>query len=129
MEVTMSLNEKEAVINEYFEMWVLRDFKNIDNIFYSDIYYSECYGPEYQGISEIHQWIDKMLKEQVVIEWTIKRFIHQADSVVVEWFFKHKMQDEISGFDGVSIIEFTENGTISSIKEFASEAIHTTPFR
>jgi hypothetical protein len=113
MEVTMSLNEKEAVIKEYFEMWVLRDFKNIDNIFYSDIYYSECYGPEYQGISEIHQWIDKMLKEQVVFEW----------------FFKHKMQDEISGFDGVSIIEFTENGTINSIKEFASEAIHTTPFR
>ena len=100
----MSLNEKEAVIKEYFGMWVLR-------------------------ISEIHQWIDKMLKEQVVIEWTIKRFIHQADSVVVEWFFKHKMQDKISGFDGVSIIEFTEDGTIYSIKEFASEAIHTTPFR
>jgi hypothetical protein len=39
------------------------------------------------------------------------------------------MQDKISGFDGVSIIEFTENGTINSIKEFASEAIHTRPFR
>lgn len=125
----MNMNEKEAVIKEYFDMWVLRDFKNIYNIFDSDIYYSECYGPEYQGISEIHQWIDKMLKEQEVIEWTIKRFIHQANTVVVEWFFKDKVQDKISGFDGISIIEFTEYVTINSIKEFSSEALHTTPFR
>lgn len=125
----MSMNEKEAVIKEYFDMWVLRDFKNIYNVFDCDIYYSECYGPEYHDISEIHQWIDKMLKEQEVIEWTIKRFIHQANTVVVEWFFKDKVQDKISGFDGVSIIEFTENGTISSIKEFSSEALHSTPFR
>ena len=125
----MSIIEKEAVIKEYFDMWVSRDFKNIYNIFDCDIYYSECYGPEYQGISEIHQWIDKMLKEQEVIEWTIKRFIHQANTVVVEWFFKDKVQDKISGFDGVSIIEFVENGTISSIKEFSSVALHLTPFR
>lgn len=125
----MSMNEKEAVIKEYFDMWVLRGFNNIDNIFDCDIYYSECYGPEYQGISEIHQWIDKMLKDQEVLEWTIKQFIHQANTVVVEWFFKDKVQNKISGFDGVSIIEFAENGTINSIKEFSSEALHTTPFR
>lgn len=125
----MSMNEKEAVIKEYFDMWVLRDFKNIYNIFDCSIYYSECYGPEYRGISEIQQWIDKMLKEQEVIEWTIKRFIHQANTVVVEWYFKDKVNDKISGFDGVSIIEFTENGNINSIKEFSSEALHTTPFR
>lgn len=70
-----------------------------------------------------------MLEEQEVLEWTIKRFIHQANTVVAEWFFKEKTNDKENEFDGVSIIEFTEYMTIISIKEFSSESIHTTPFR
>ncbi|MGL5436910.1 MAG: DUF3781 domain-containing protein [Lachnospiraceae bacterium] len=120
---------RELLIERYFLMWVERDFSGITDIFAPEIYYSECYGPEYQGYDEIQQWIDKMLKEQVVLEWSIKRFIHQGNTVVVEWLFRDRSNDRESQFDGVSIIEFNGDGIICSIKEFASAFEHSVPFR
>jgi ketosteroid isomerase-like protein len=124
----MNNSEKETAIRSYFNMWIKRDFRALDNIFGKDIYYSECYGPEYRGLHEIHQWIEEMLKKQKVLEWTIKRFIHENNTVVVEWFFKEQQNDVSHGFDGISIIEFSNDGTISSIKEFESKAEHITPY-
>lgn len=121
--------EKEAAIRAYFEMWVQRDFTSLESIFAPNIYYSECYGPEYSGLDEIHLWIDAMLKKQTVLQWQIKRFLHERDMVVVEWFFKERQGGVVHGFDGVSIIEFQADGKISSIKEFESKAEHVTPYR
>ncbi|MGL5436965.1 MAG: DUF3781 domain-containing protein [Lachnospiraceae bacterium] len=120
---------KERLIEDYFRMWVERDFTGITDIFAPEIYYSECYGPEYQGHDEIRQWIGKMLKDQVVLEWSIKRFIHQRNTVVVEWLFRDRCNDAENQFNGVSIIEFNSDGTIYSIKEFASAFEYSTSFR
>jgi hypothetical protein len=120
--------EKENIIRKYFAMWIDRNFDAIEEVFDINIYYSECYGPEYQGISEIKQWITKNMKEQVVLEWNIKQFIHQDNIVVVEWFFKD-ISGEEHAFDGVSIIVFNNQNKILSIKEFESKSTHTTPFR
>lgn len=128
--VIMNTAEKERSIKAYFDMWVKRDFTDLNRLFSSKIYYSECYGPEYCGLDEIHLWVDAMLQDQTVLEWSIKRFIHENDTVVVEWFFKdrgHKDNEEHS-FDGVSIIEFQKDGRISSIQEFKSKAEHVTPY-
>ncbi|MGL5513885.1 MAG: nuclear transport factor 2 family protein, partial [Sporomusa sp.] len=108
--------EKEATIRHYFSMWVQRDFTSLNNIFAPDIYYSECYGPEYFGLQEIRYWIEDMLCKQHVFEWRIKQFIHENNNVVVEWYFKERQNKIDYAFDGVSIIQFQHGGKISSIK-------------
>ncbi len=120
----MTNTEKETLIKKYFDMWIHRDFTGLDNIFATDIYYSECYGPQYFSMSEINLWIEAMLKKQKVLEWTIKRYMHEQNTAIVEWFFKEQQADVVHGFNGVSIIEFNENGKIYSIKEFESKAEH-----
>ncbi|MFI3284868.1 MAG: hypothetical protein R3Y57_07280 [Erysipelotrichaceae bacterium] len=119
---------KEDAIHQYFNMWIIRDFSNLEYIFDENTYYSECYGPEYFSLSEIHLWINDMLKKQIVLEWTIKRIIHTESVSVVEWFFKEKQGEVIHGFDGVSLIEFTNCNKISIIKEFESKADHIAPY-
>lgn len=125
----MDSHKKELLIGHYFQMWVERDFSGITDVFAPEIYYSECYGPKYQGYDEIQQWIDKMLKTQVVLEWSIKRFIHQGNTVVVEWLFRDRSNNRESQFDGVSIVEFNGDGIICSIKEFSSVFEYSVPFR
>lgn len=125
----MENKEKEEVIQSYFAMWVTRDFTSLAKIFDDNIYYSECYGPEYYGLTEIDSWIEKMLKKQTVLEWRIKQFIHQDNLTVVEWFFKEELDGKIGGFDGTSIITFGADGKIDSIKEFSSVAQHVRPFK
>lgn len=124
----MNQLEKELAIKSYFDMWLKQDFSALDTIFATHIFYSECYGPEYCGLCEIHLWISSMLQRQTVLEWEIKRYIHEKDTVVVEWFFKELQNNVVHGFDGVSIIEFQTDGKISSIKEFESKSEHITPY-
>lgn len=124
----MDTTEKEKIIKSWFDMWIQRDFVGIADIFDAKIYYSECYGPEYHGLCELCRWIDDATGAQQVLVWTIKRFLHQDDTTVVEWFFKDKTSQGEHGFDGVSIIEFGQAGKITSIKEFASKAEHRSPF-
>lgn len=124
----MEKSKKESTINTYFNMWVQQDFSALDSIFASDIFYSECYEPGYCGLSEIHLWIETMLQKQKVLEWTIKRYLHENNIVVVEWFFKEQQNNIVHGFDGVSIVEFRADGKILSIKEFESKAEHITPY-
>lgn len=124
----MNNTKKELIVRNYFNMWIERDFSAIDQIFSKNVYYSECYGPEYFCLSEVHLWIDNMLKKQKVLEWEIKRLIHSTDVTVVEWFFKEQQGEVVSGFDGVSLIEFDEDEKISVIKEYASKAEHIAPY-
>ncbi len=124
----MTNAQKETIIRMYFDMWISHDFSKISDVFSEDIYYSECYGPEYFCLSEIHLWIGDMLKKQIVLQWDIKRFLHCGDTVVVEWFFKERQGDVDNGFDGVSIIEFDIDNKISMIKEFESKAEHIAPY-
>ena len=122
-------HEKEEIIKTYFKMWVKRDFTKLDEIFCFNIYYSECYGPEYFGMSEILLWIDDMLKKQKVLGWEIKNFFHDnTDTVVVEWHFHEQINSELNDFNGVSIIKFSSDGKIASIKEFESKSSHVAPY-
>lgn len=123
------MKEKENIIKAYFSMWLNKNFEGIDLIFDKNIYYSECYGPEYCGLIEIKQWIDKSMMQQTVLAWDIQQYIHQGNQVVVEWYFKDSISEKVTDFNGVSIIEFTEGSKIISIKEFESKVKHTRPFQ
>lgn len=117
---------KEQMITDYFKMWLTQDFSKLNNIFHPDIIYQECYGPIYEGLTQVKKWYQNMLLKQKVSNWDIKRFIHSNDIVIVEWFFKATEEDTYF-FDGVSIIEFTDD-KINNISEFEAKTNRYYPF-
>lgn len=120
--------EREKLIKRYFESWVKNDISSLEEVFDNSIIYSECYGPEYRGLKQVKQWFEDWNKKGKVIRWDIKSFIHDNNVTTVEWFFQCKYNDEISSFDGVSLIVFNGNGKIISLKEFQSKYEHNYPY-
>ena len=120
--------KNEQIIKRYFNMWLSKDGSQLEGIFDKNIIYSECYGPKYLGIEQVRQWFEDWNRCGTVLTWNIKQYIHQLNQTVVEWYFECEYEENRSGFDGVSIIEFSDNGMISSIKEFMSKAEHEYPY-
>ncbi|TOZ04376.1 hypothetical protein DIS14_07980 [Leuconostoc pseudomesenteroides] len=110
----------EKIIDEYFEMWVKRDFAQLQRIFSSNITYHECTGAMYIGMIELKAWIKASLQKQTVLMWQIKN-IQQIDdqTFFVEWFFKAR-ETQTYCFDGVSKIQF-DNHKIIAIDEYAAK--------
>lgn len=116
------------MIKAYFQAWINNDCSKLRDLFHENIIYSECYGPEYFGIEQVLQWFQDWNKNGIVHIWEIKQFIEQDKVCVVEWYFECEYQKELSGFDGVSIIEFDENNKIIHVKEFQSQKEHNYPY-
>lgn len=110
----------EKIIAKYFEMWVKRDFTQLQRIFSSNITYHECTGAMYIGMIELKAWIKASLQKQTVLMWQIKN-IQQIDNQTffVEWFFKAR-ETQSYCFDGVSKIQF-DNHKIIAIDEYAAK--------
>ena len=122
------MENKGKIVRKYFESWINNDIGIIEKYFSENIKYIECHGPEYNGINQIRQWFIDWHNGNNVLKWDIKRFIEDKNTIVVEWFFECEYDKNISGFDGVSIIEFNENNRIELVKEFQSKAEHTYPY-
>lgn len=120
--------EQEEKIRTYFTAWLNNDVHAFQNILSDNIIYSECYGPEYRGINQVNTWFKDWNQRGSVRKWDIKQFVHQKNITVVEWYFECIYDDSIAGFDGVSLIEFNDDGKISSIKEFQSKSEHYYPY-
>jgi len=122
------MENREKIIEQYFGAWISKNMEIIDKHFSENIRYIECYGPEYNGIKQIRQWFKDWNNGNNVLKWDIKRFIESNNTIIVEWFFECEYDKNISGFDGVSIIEFDENNKIILVKEFQSKAEHIFPY-
>lgn len=122
------MNLREKAIFEYFNSWITKDSSKFDALLSQNIIYSECYGPEYHGISEIKKWFSDWNRRSSVLQWEIKQFIHSDKTTVAEWYFECKFEGKINGFDGVSLIEFDKDNKIKSVKEFQSKAEHYCPY-
>lgn len=120
--------QKEDIVRSYFQAWLDKNIEPLRGIFSDDIVYSECYGPEYHGLSQVLKWFTDWNKNGTVLSWEIKKFIHQDMFIVVEWYFECDCNNEVSGFDGVSVIEFDDNMKITNLKEFQSKAEHCYPY-
>lgn len=120
--------QKEDIVRRYFQAWLDKNIEPLESIFSETILYRECYGPEYHGLSQILEWFTEWNKNGTVLRWEIKQFIHQDMFTAVEWYFECSYNNEIGGFDGVSIIEFDENMMIVNLKEFQSKAEHICPY-
>ena len=122
------METKENIVRQYFESWINKDINIIEKYFSENIKYIECYGPEYNGIKQIRQWFNDWNNGNNVLQWNVKRIIEHKNTIIAEWFFECEYDKNISGFDGVSIIEFDENNKIKLVKEFQSKAEHIFPY-
>lgn len=120
--------QNEAIIERYFFMWLNKDGSMLKDIFDDNIIYSECYGPEYNGINQIVKWFNDWNEHNTVLKWDITQCIHHGNTTVAEWYFQCNCKGNVTGFNGVSIVTFGLNGKITEIKEFQSKAEHYFPY-
>ncbi len=116
------------IAERYFKMWLTKNFHGLDEIFADNIYYSECYGPEYVGIDEMWQWINGWLSHGDVLTWDILDFFSSGNKAVARWYFKCNYDGKTDGFDGVTVFEFKDE-KIVSLREFQSKSEHIRPYK
>lgn len=121
--------DAERTIREYFDAWLTKSDACLTEIFTSDAVYSECYGPEYQGLEQITRWFHDWNSVGSVTQWEITRFFQCGPNVAVEWKFACYYQGENGAFNGVTIAELDPEGKIRALREYESKAAHVFPYR
>ncbi len=119
---------KQDIIKNYFQMWIDKNRTGFDEVFSENVYYSESFGPEYEGLSQVKQWFDEWIVKGTVLEWTITRYIEKDNLSILEWYFACEYDDSVDALNGVSIIEWNQDNKIISVKEFQSKAMHYRPY-
>ena len=124
------MDKREKIIKLWFDMWLLKKDLGILNIFCDNAVYIESWGPKYTGASKIKLWFDEWNSRGSVLQWDIKQFLHNENQSVVEWYFKDSMNNgKIESFDGVSLIEWTQNDKICFLKEFGCNINNYDPYQ
>lgn len=119
---------KQEIVRAYFEAWLQKDIQTVTRTFSEDAIYTECYGPQYHGLRQILKWFADWNQKGVVLQWDIHRMVEQGRTVVVQWFFRCDYDGTVSGFDGVSVIDFDEDDKICRLSEYQSEPKHVLPY-
>lgn len=87
-------------------------------------------GPEYHGSEKIKLWFDEWNTRGTVLQWDIKQFFHKANQTMVEWYFKNQMNDgKVEAFDGISLVEWTNDDKILFLKEFGCNINNYDPYQ
>lgn len=118
----------KILVENYFQACIKKDAEVLKTVYSEKIIYSECFGPEYHGIEQVLKWFADWNKVRTVLEWSIKRFVSERNTTVVEWYFKCNYNNAVDGFDGISMIDFDDNKKIRVLKEFQSKAEHYFPY-
>lgn len=118
----------ETILRKYFDCWLTKNPQPLTDIFSNDITYTECYGPEYQGIDQILKWFHDWNAQGSVLRWDIKHIYACGNTLVAEWFFQCDYRQSAGGFDGVTIAEFDADNKICNLKEFQSKSEHVHPY-
>lgn len=110
-------------------MWLEKRDLGILSVFAQDATYIESWGPEYHSCAKIKHWFEEWNTRGTVVQWDIKQFFHKDDQTIVEWYFKAAMKDEESqGFDGISLIKWTQDNQIRFLQEFGCNESRYDPY-
>ncbi len=120
---------KVETIRKYYDLWIAGSRDGMEELLAQNIVYTESYGPQHHGLSEVIKWFDDWTQKAKVLCWDITNCIEQENICVVEWLFRFEMDEEERVMDGVSIAEFDQNGRIISMREFQSTHEHYYPYR
>ena len=129
------MQEREKIIRLWFDMWLRQEDLGIDDIFIDDVFiddviYTESWCPKYENRATVKHWFKEWNTRGKVLIWEIKQFFHKDNQTIVEWYFKNKMNNgSIEEFDGVSLVEWTSNNKIKSLKEFGCNLNTYNPYQ
>ena len=124
------MQEKESIIRLWFDMWLQQEDKGIDNIFAEDVVYIESWGPKYESRAAAKHWFDEWNTRGKVVIWDIKQYFHKGNQTIVEWHFRNEMNSGvIEQFDGMTLIEWTQDSKIRFLKEFGCNINNYNPYR
>ena len=124
------MQEKESIIRLWFDMWLQQEDKGIDNIFAEDVVYIESWGPKYESRAAVKHWFDEWNTRGKVVIWDIKQYFHKGNQTIVEWHFKNEMNSGVTEqFDGMTLIEWTQDSKIRFLKEFGCNINNYNPYR
>lgn len=124
------MNIREQKIRLWFDMWIQKIDLGILDLFSDDAVYIESWGPEYTGNKKIKYWFDEWNTRGSVLVWDIKQIINTENQTIVEWYFKNKMNNgKVEEFDGVSLIQWSEDDKIVLLKEFGCNCNHYDPYK
>lgn len=86
--------------------------------------------PKYENLKTVKHWFNEWNTRGKVIIWDIKQFFHKENQTVVEWYFKNEMNTgSVEEFDGISLIEWTEDNKIKSLKEYGCNLNNYNPYQ
>lgn len=123
------MDRREEIIRRWFGMWLSGKDTGLSDIFSEDAVYTESWGPEYQGVQKIKLWFNEWNTRGKVLQWDILQFFHRGNRTAVEWVFRDRMNDGTAEeFDGMSLIEWTPDGRIASLKEFGCNRNRYDPY-
>lgn len=123
------MRTRENMLRAWFDMWLQKRDSGIDEMFAPDAVYIESWGPEYHGAAKIRHWFEEWNARATVLAWEIRRFFHQDDQTVVEWYFHSVMDDgREERFDGMSLVKWTRDGKICFLKEFGCNLDRYDPY-
>ena len=123
------MNEREKIIHLWFEMWLTKQDLGIDDIFAEDVIYTESWCPKYNNRQIVKHWFQEWNTRGKVVAWEIKQFFHKGNQTIVEWYFKNEMNNgSIEEFDGISLVEWTKDNKIKSLKEFGCNLNNYNPY-
>lgn len=124
------MDKREQNICLWFAMWLQKRDLGISSLFTDDAIYIESWGPEYRGVSKIKLWFAEWNTRGTVLQWETKQFFHKGNQTVVEWYFKNRMKDgRIASFEGMSLIEWSQDGRICFLKEFGCNEKRYDPYQ
>ena len=121
---------KKKIIELWFRMWLQQQDLGIKDIFDKNAIYIESWGPCYHGRAKIKHWFEEWKSRGQVLVWDIKRYWHQDNQTIVEWYFQSSMNNgRREAFDGLSLIEWTTAGQIGLLKEFGCNINNYDPYQ
>lgn len=124
------MNEREKIIRLWFDMWLKQQDLGIDDIFVEDVVYTESWSPKYNDRKTVKHWFNEWNTRGRVISWDIRQFFHKENQTIVEWYFKNEMHTgKIEEFDGMSLIVWSEDNKILSLKEFGCNRNNYNPYQ
>lgn len=124
------MKQREAIIRQWFSMWLQKMDTGMESIFSEDALYIESWGPEYRGSQKIKLWFEEWNTRGTVLQWDILQFFHRENQTVVQWYFKNRMNSgKVEAFDGMSLVKWTNDGKICFLQEFGCNENRYDPYR
>lgn len=124
------MDKREQMIRLWFSMWLEKKDLGMDDIFAENVIYTESWGPCYSNRETVKHWFQEWNTRGKVVIWEIRQFFHKDNQTIVEWYFKNEMNNgDIEEFDGVSLVEWTEDNKIKALKEFGCNRNTYNPYQ